>query len=148
MSCTMTAISLSRFPSMLRSLMLAEPKRRMSRHAEASHDGHHQYDLTPCFPAHETPILSTRERGRLGMWGPPEDEPEYELYRSRPAIVMLFSLSVMSLGDGTQHGSEPRNMKESSPGGFRGRRTLCHLSQPLNTDFRGFTLQSLCKHED
>lgn len=50
------------------------------------------------------------------MWGPPEDEPEYELYRSRPAIVMLFSLSVMSLGDGTQHGSEPHNMKESSWG--------------------------------
>lgn len=41
-SSTMTAISLSRFPSMLRSLMLAEPIRRNSDMQQSCHGGRHR----------------------------------------------------------------------------------------------------------
>lgn len=58
------------------------------------------------------------------MWGPPENEPKYELYHSRPAIGMPSSLSVISLGDGTWHGSGPSEDMEDQGRAWKSKK--CH----------------------
>lgn len=121
-SCTMTAISLSRFPSMLRSLMLAEPKSRISRHAQTSScDSHHQYRPHSMLPGSQNPNSVNIIEGRCSsrMWWPPWGWAQVWIYHSMSAIVMLSSLSVISLRDGTWHSSEPWDMKECSWGLLR-----------------------------
>lgn len=68
-SCTMTAISLSRFPSMLRSFMLAEPVRRNNETEQPCCRGRH------CWPPStvRAPLLIKREfcsRSREALHNP------------------------------------------------------------------------------
>lgn len=72
-SCTMTAISLSRFPSMLRSFMLAEPIRRNSATEPFSCRGRHSLILQTWFSLLNKPsfCLVIKRCGALGKQWPP-----------------------------------------------------------------------------
>lgn len=138
-SCTMTAISLSRFPSMLRSLMLAEPKRRTSRQAQvSSRDSHHQYNRSHS--------MLPGSRCSSQRWRPPEGEPKDELYRSRPASVMPPSLSETSLEDATQHGSGPCIMKTSFWGLLR-KKNIVSSFPAFEYGLQKIHPTAICNHE-
>lgn len=64
-SCTMTAISLSRFPSMLRSFMLAEPIKRNSETETFSYSGRHSFALQTQFFLAKKPLILFRYQEML-----------------------------------------------------------------------------------
>lgn len=89
-SCTMTAISLSRFPSMLRSFMLAEPIMGNSDVEQPSW----QRVLLVAFPAQfflpkKTLILFRLSRNAEFWEGEARHNPGISLDQSKPATVIL-----------------------------------------------------------